>query len=121
MIISQRGWTAASTIRMPAGKAGHCGRPTRPGRCSTSKPAKALSPRWYASSSARTRSPISAAPLVLAGDVAAQPFLTGGRPDLRDFIERLEGGLVRRQLQPWQLASGEDVDVGLDMRQSHAG
>src|ERR1700730_4861960 len=50
----------------------------------------------------------------LPGYVTAQPLLTGGRPDLRDFVKRLEGGLTRRQLEPRQLASGEDVDVGLD-------
>src|SRR5260370_32592418 len=86
-----------------------------PGRCSTSRPVKGPSPRSCASSSAPTRSPISASPSVLAGYVAAQPFLTGGRPDLRYLVKRLEGGRIRRQFEPRQLASGEDVDVGLDL------
>ena len=40
-------------------KAGHCGRRMRLGRCSTSKAAKAPSPRSFAFNSARTRSQIS--------------------------------------------------------------
>src|SRR5439155_22842667 len=79
------------------------------------KPAKQPCPRSTASSCARTRSPISARRSALPGDVAAQPFLTGGRPDLGDLVERLEGRLAGRQWQPWQLASREDVHVGLDL------
>src|SRR5260370_37626825 len=85
-----------------------------PGRCSPSRPVRGPSPRRCASGSAPPRSPISASPSALAGYVAAQPFLTGGRPDLRYLVKRLEGGRIRRQFDPRQLASGEDVDVGLD-------
>ncbi len=41
----QRAWTGASTIRMPAGKAGACGRLTPAERPTTSKAAKGRSPR----------------------------------------------------------------------------
>src|SRR5207248_11556846 len=111
---SQRGWTGALTTPMPAGRAGLCGRLMPPGQCSTSKPGKGQCPRSCDSSCARIRSPIKRRRSALAGDIAAQPVLTGGRPDIRDFVERLDGGLTRRQLQPRQFASGEDVDVGLD-------
>ena len=37
---SPNGWKGVSTMRMPAGRVGHCGRPTPPERCSTSKAAR---------------------------------------------------------------------------------
>src|SRR5215468_1680866 len=99
---------------MPAGRAAPCGRPTRPEQCFTSKRARAPSPRSCASNCAPILSPIEFVPSTFAGNIAAQPFLTGGRPHLGNFVESLEGGFVRRQLQPRQFAPSEDVDVGLD-------
>src|ERR1700730_6560682 len=53
--ISPNGWTDASTTRMPAGRARNCGRRSRRGRSSTSRPARAPYPRSCASSCAPTR------------------------------------------------------------------
>ena len=50
--------TAASTIRMRAGRAARCGRPTATGRRSTAKPARARCPSWSSSRSVLIRSRI---------------------------------------------------------------
>src|ERR1700738_5189027 len=59
--ISPNGWTDASTTRMPGGRARNCGRRSRRGRSSTSRPARAPYPRSCASSCAPTRWRVRAA------------------------------------------------------------
>ena len=54
--ISPNGWTGASTTRTLAGRARNCGRPSRPGRCSTSRPARGHCPRSCGSSCVPIRS-----------------------------------------------------------------
>src|SRR5712692_1494226 len=53
----------------------------------------------------------AASGLARGGAQAGQAF---GAPDLGELVEGLEGGRVRRKIQPGQFAAREDVDVGLD-------
>ena len=51
----------------------------------------------------------------LSGDVAAQPLAAFFRPELGELVEGLEGRDAGGELNPRQLAAGEDVHVGCDL------
>src|SRR5438477_537731 len=83
----------------------------------TSRRSGAARPRPRVSSSC-TAAPTKAAGAIarkersgLAGDIAAQPFAARLGPHLGELVEALEAARPGGQLEPRQLAAGEDVDV----------